>query len=306
MRLSIICGKGLDNFLDWAKYLKDYEVKIFVVQTAQEVHEAIEWGEIVWIEWMNQVAQIATEYPNIAYRHVLMRCHSYEALAEFSKVVAWPKVHKTIFVADHVKSLVEAQVTQEINSVLIPNGIDIEKYPFKEKTELKKVAFIGNISHKKGPMLLLQCASEFAKRSIATHVAGSFQDKRFGTYLNHMIKEMKLKDFLKFDGFMEDIPGWLQDKDAILCTSPWEGHPVGVLEGMACGLCPAVHNFPGSREIYGNDFMLWNSIDELVNYNYLSQGQSKKARLYAEKFTIQKQVAAIDKAIKEVVNANTK
>jgi hypothetical protein len=62
---------------------------------------------------------------------------------------------------------------------------------------------------------------------------------------------------------VKDVPAWLADKDYILGSSVMEGHPVGVLEAMCCGLRPLVYAWPGSEHLFPPEF-LWNSFDELL------------------------------------------
>jgi glycosyltransferase involved in cell wall biosynthesis len=51
----------------------------------------------------------------------------------------------------------------------------------------------------------------------------------------------------------EEIPAWLADKDFILSTSVNEGNPNCVIEGMACGLKPIVHAWPGAGTQFPQD-----------------------------------------------------
>jgi glycosyltransferase involved in cell wall biosynthesis len=44
------------------------------------------------------------------------------------------------------------------------------------------------------------------------------------------------------------VAGWLSDKQCLLSTSIVEGNPNSIIEGMACGIKPIVHGWPGSLD----------------------------------------------------------
>ncbi|MCK4297085.1 MAG: glycosyl transferase family 1, partial [Candidatus Marinimicrobia bacterium] len=63
-KISFICAVGLDNFIDpiIAGLSNNYIVRKFIVKTQQEIYNAIDWGDVIWLEWANEVAIIATNY----------------------------------------------------------------------------------------------------------------------------------------------------------------------------------------------------------------------------------------------------
>ncbi len=81
-KVSVICMSGLDNFIDnIIDGLSDgYMVRKFIVKTEQDIFNAIDWGQIIFLEWANQSAVIATNYEGIKDKKVIVRLHSYEVL----------------------------------------------------------------------------------------------------------------------------------------------------------------------------------------------------------------------------------
>jgi SAM-dependent methyltransferase len=94
------------------------------------------------------------------------------------------------------------------------------------------------------------------------------------------------------DGWIEDVGAWFEDKHYMVCSSLLEGHPIGLMEAMACGLKPVIHNFVGARDIYPEKY-IWNTIPEFsqritnddyssIEYkNYIERHYSLSRQLYS-------------------------
>jgi hypothetical protein len=95
------------------------------------------------------------------------------------------------------------------------------------------------------------------------HIAGKFQDGTTVDYLNNMVTALKLNDRVFFYGPIDDINDWLKDKNYLLCTAISEGCPNNVLEAMAKGIKPVIHNWPGSKSLF-NGFT-FNTVQEAAD-----------------------------------------
>ena len=114
-------------------------------------------------------------------------------------------------------------------------------------------------------MLLLHSFRELVQvdKKYKLFIAGDL-NARYSLYFNQMIQEMSLGENIQMTGWIKDVSGWLEDKHYIVCSSILEGHPVGIMEAMACGLKPLIHNFVGARGAYPDKY-LWNTIPEFVS-----------------------------------------
>jgi len=269
-KISFICAAGLDNFIDpiIEGLSSDYIVRKFVVKTQQEIYNAIDWGDIVWLEWANEVAIIGTAYEGIKGKKVIVRLHSYEIFTDFPKQINWAVVDRLIFVAPHIREILNELspgVTQKVKSEVIYNGVDIDKIPFKERKPGYNIAYVGYINYKKNPQMALQILKKLvtgvtdldnecftADPQYKLHIAGSYQDLRYKIYLEHMIKDMGLQGSVIFHGWVDDMEGLWEDMNYLLHTSLHEGHSMAITEAMARGIKPVIHNFRGARELYSN------------------------------------------------------
>ena len=296
MKLAIICRKGLDNFLNWVPFIEGHEVKTFLVESGQDINQAIDWADIVWLEWMNESAVYASNYKNIIYKKVIVRCHSYEAFG-FQNQINWGNIHHVNFVADHVKHILNPVIDHSV----VPNGVDLEKFKFVDKQKGFNLAFVGHMNHKKGPMLLLQAMQKLVEKDdrYKLYIAGACQDLRFEYYFNHMIPALKLDDNVFFHGIVQDMPKWFEDKHYIICTSPWESQGMGIMEGMASGLKPVIHNFPSADKVYSFRY-LWNTIDEFVDQITSENYIPIEYREIIGKYSIQRSIAGIQEVIDKI------
>ena len=300
MKIAILCLNGLQNFVrPIEEHLsKTHDVTTWHGGTQESMRDAIKEAELVWIEWANELAISLTNGDLLDGKRVIVRCHSYEVLSGYIPKIDWSKVSDTIFIAKHVEefALKQAQIK---NCHVIPNPLDVKDWKFTERKHGKNLAFVGFINSKKGTMLLIHAFSELIKKDpeYVLHMAGSIQEHRFALYLDHMIKELGLEGKVVFSGHVDDIQGWLKDKDYLVCTSPWESQGMGICEAMAMGIKPIIHNFVGSENIYKKEY-LWSSIDDFVSM-FDGGYESKEYRGYvASNFSPGKILKRIDRVIK--------
>ncbi len=314
-KIAVLCLPGLQSFLgDIVDYLKTkYDVRTCYSNNNQEIESATQWADIVWLEWANELTIALTNHPTILdSKHIICRLHSYEAFAGYAGKINWGKISDLIFVAEHIKNIVLQQVPDLLNKVknihIIPNGINLDKLAFKNPSKGTNLAYLGQINYKKGPMLLLHAFRELVQvdKKYRLFIGGNFQDVRYELYFSQMIKEMGLENNIQMDGWVENVGSWLDDKQYIVCTSVLEGHPVGLMEAMACGLKPIIHNFVGARQIYPDKY-LWNTIPEFVSSVTGPDYDSREYRLFIEKhYSLQKQLKSIASIIRQEKSPSVK
>ena len=271
-KISFISSPGLENFmLPVANGLekRGYGVKIVAEPNDQAIIDAVIWSDTVWIEWGNELAMhITTDAGLLNGRNVILRIHSYEAFLPYIKYINFERVDCLIFVAQHINDIVLDQVPKIEKMVedirIIPNGVDMDAIPFKERSPGNNIAYIGYINHKKGPMLLMQAFVHLSKSNpeLTLHIAGTFQEPRYELYFKQFLEHTGLTDKVTFYGHVDNIPAWLDDKHFILSTSVLESQGMGIMEAMAAGVKPLVHNFYGAENVY-DESHLWTTFDEL-------------------------------------------
>lgn len=314
-KVAVICPRGLESFIgDIIDFLTTrYEVRVCYSTNVKEIDSTIKWSDIVWLEWANELTINLTNHPGniLKDKQTICRLHSYEAFGGFVNKIKWENINALIFVAEHIKNIVVQQVPdlpQLVGNIhIVPNGINMDKFSMKDSARGKDLAFFGSITYKKGPMLLLHAFRELVQKDneYRLFMAGDFQEVRYRYYYSQMIQELGLENNIIYDGKLKDVAGWLENKQYIVCTSLLEGHPVGLMEAMARGLKPLIHNFVGARGIYPEKY-IWNTIPDFVRMSTEDNYDPAEYRNFIEtNYSLEKQTESIDTIITQMCKEST-
>lgn len=321
-KIAFLCSPGLDSFIKQivTKLSDDYETNLVVSADLSEIASAIHNADIVWLEWGNELAIHVTQkmLDFLAGKKVILRLHSYEALSGFVPQIAWNQIDALICVADHIRDLVTAQfaIAQELGEFdvenfpvyTIPNGVDMQQFPFAEREKGFDLAYLGDINFKKGPMLLFHAFQRLAQSNnkYKLHIAGTFQEPRYDLYFQQMTKKLKLEKNIIRYGRIDDPGHWLNTKDYIVNSSVLEGHPVGIAEAMAMGIKPVVHNFYGAEGLYRKEH-LWSTISQFISSVKSDKYDSQSYRNYVveKNWTLEAQIKSIKEVIEDLTVKNT-
>ena len=318
-RLSVVCLEGLNNFLQWKELLTDsFEIKVFIIRNEGDILKAIGFGDVIWCEWCNDAAVAVTNHldksGNKNSKKVIVRLHSYEALSNYPRQMKWNQVNDVIYVAEHIPEIIntyfrDLNINERHDTHIIPNGVDIDNIEMNKVGTGFNICSVGAISHKKNPTMMLQVFNRLHEidNRYRLHVAGAHQDARYEIYLNHMVNSMQLAGSVIFYGDVKDMNEFYKGKDLILHTSVHEGHCVSIIEAMARGIHPIVHNFYGAERQYVAE-VLFNTVDEAIHKirDKLNVDKAIRAvnmefervRVRQNRWTITDQV----KSFKEIIN----
>lgn len=304
--LAIACLPGFESFLPGIVDSLDraYDVRCCTSDSKKEIESVVASADIVWLEWANELAiALTNESGCLGGKRVICRLHSYEAFDGYAAQVRWEKVSDLIFVAQHIKDFVLQQVPDLLSRVknvhVVPNGVNLDRFPFRDRSKGKDLAYLGSINFKKGPMLLLHALRALVEEDSGYRlfIGGNFQEPRYALYFSQMVEEMGLQKNIEMAGWIDNVPAWLEDKQYIVCTSLLEGHPVGLMEAMACGLKPIIHNFVGARGSYPEPY-LWNTIPEFVRMVTQGHYDPREYRTFVEQnFSLKTQTERIERII---------
>jgi hypothetical protein len=192
---------------------------------------------------------------------MIVRLDAGDVYDEYVQQVKWENVGALIapgnsFVKEALADKV-ADIEKRTRVVRIERGVDVEQSGIDFKHRGKRIACVGDLSAKSNPMFLLQCMQKlhYLDGDYRLYFAGEFEDKSVEQYVRYMVEVLGLSSVVFFDGEVKNIRTWLRDKHYIVATGIGQGGLLGVLEGMACGLKPVVHNFPGAGQILSAEFL---------------------------------------------------
>ncbi|MCY6356045.1 glycosyltransferase [Clostridium sp. ZS2-4] len=302
---------NLDSFINEIinRLSEDYDTKKIIVTQWNQIDEGMKWADICWFEWCDALIIYGSKQEIAKEKKIICRLHSYEAFTNNMSQVNWENVDKVIFVAEHIRNIVLNKVNINVEkTIVIPNGINLDRHNYKERENGFNIAYVGYINFKKGPMLLFHTFKAIFNRDnrYKLYIAGTFNEERYVLYFQQMIKEMGMENNIIFSGWQKDINKWLEDKNYLISTSVLEGHPVGIMESMAKGIKPIIHNFVGARGIYPEKYV-WNTIDEAVKMISSDDYNSSEYRKFiVENYSLKEQVKVINKILKDLFNINYK
>ena len=299
-KIAFFCGGDGMTFLnDIVEFTKQrFEVRVFEGQTEDKLYELMQWSDISWFEWCTNLAAVGSKYQKVCKN--IIRLHRYEAYEDWPLQVDWSNVDVLITVGnDSTKETLirkTPNLETQTSMVTIGNGVDLEKFRFAGRDKGKNIAFLANLRMVKNPAFILQCMQKlhYMDPEYKLFFGGHFQDEVLERYLRHMIRVFGLEDAVFFDGWQVDVPGWLQDKHYIVSTSICEGHPVAILEGMACGLKPVIHNFLGAESVFPSTF-LFNISEEFCEQILSGPYEPHKYRKFVEeRYSLRDQLSEIN------------
>ncbi len=286
-KIAFFCGLADQKFLtDIYEFTKcRFPVQLFQMQSIDQMYELMKWSDISWFEWCTDMAVEASKLPKVCKN--IVRLHRFEAYDRWPNQVQWESIDTLITVGNSfVKDALLKQVPDVENRtrlVTIPNGVNFDKFKFINRQRGKNLACVGYLNMRKNPMFLLQCMQKmhYIDSEYRLFFAGFFQDQALEQYLRNMVDALGLDDVVFFEGWQEDTNSWLNDKDYIVSASIGESQGMGLLEGMACGLKPVIHNFPGASQIYPKEF-LFNISEEFCEQILSDKYEPERYRKFVE------------------------
>lgn len=215
------------------------------------------WADVAWFEWCDENIIRATQEE--WHIPVICRLHSYEAFSDMPAQVQWDGVDHLVFVADHIRDLFLEkwpEVAKKTDIRVIPNGVHVEQFTFKERGHGRRIGYLGYLNHKKGVDLLVQAMHTF--KSHEFHIAGQFQDPHLAEYFRDQIQALHN---VYWYGWIEPErkDDWLDGVDYLISPSIVESFGFSIAEAMCKGIKPLIHTRPGA---IWND--TWTTMEDLA------------------------------------------
>ncbi len=142
---------------------------------------------------------------------------------------------------------------------VIPNGVDLEKYPAVEPADLatlgiarghRVVTFVGRLERQKGVNWLIDSTPLWLGGLPDCHLL-MVGDGPLRAVLQSAAKGSGLGERIHFSGRRADVPEILAASDLLVLPSAWEGMPNVVLEAMASRRPVVATDVEGVRELLG-------------------------------------------------------
>jgi len=151
--------------------------------------------------------------------------------------------------------------SQHINSpiTVIPNYIDVKKYSFKIRQEIKpNLLWVRAIHSIYNPSMAIHVLYQIRKiyPNALLCMVGPVKDNNIMEELNDMMSRLNLKNHVKFTGYLSKKQ-WIElsaNYDIFINTTNYDNTPITVLEAMALGLPIVSTNVGGMPKLITHDY----------------------------------------------------
>jgi len=239
-----------------------------------ELHE---WSDVCFVDVCDNNAKVASGY-HFEGSRLVIRLIDIETWVHQPSGVNWDFVDVAIFGAKHTMEYVRTYVNFPDRTKVyhIPFGVDLSKWTFRERDGSgKNVALVAHRWSAKGVPLLLQVVDKLGP-GWKLHLLGTKSGERWlHHYIDHMIGELGVD--VVMEDWVDDLDGWLDDKDYHILPSFKESFSYVSGQSAAKGIKPLIHNFWRAGDIWPEEW-IWNTIDECVDM-ILNQPYDSKSYL---------------------------
>lgn len=278
--------------------------------------EMVKWADVVWFETCdNSIHQATQEAMNgetaestgLKDKKVICRIIDIDAWCGLHNHVDWSYVDDVIFLAPHIKELVEKDINfsqYNIKTHIIPCGVDLNKFTNVQKTYGKNIAWVAERWYGKGVDLFLQFATMLYKTNPEYKIfsVGVWADSCVGgwykAYIDQFIKDNPMN--VEFIDRVENMNDFLSGMDYAISFSKKEAFSYAIAEGMAKGLKPLVHNFYGAKHIYPVKY-IWNTLDEAIQMIKEPIEPEEYRRFIETNYSMEKMLRRIDEEVLQIL-----
>ncbi|NEX46604.1 glycosyltransferase [Pseudotabrizicola algicola] len=200
---------------------------------------------------------------------LVVRLHRFEAFRDFPKRVEWGAVDALIVVSDHFRDLMVQQFGIDPARIHVrPQYIDWHQLrrqklpgsrftlglvginPFGHKRFDRALDFLAAL-RAQDPRFRLVVRSVMPWKIDWVWNRDSEERAKFVEVFRRVQSDPLLAGAVRFDPAGPDMEEWFRGIGCILSSSDSEGCHTSVMEGMAAGCYPVVHDWPGARSLFG-------------------------------------------------------
>ncbi len=223
--------------------------------------------DTVFCEWCCQNAVWHSNNKRAGTR-LIVRLHRFEAFRDFPALVNWDNVDALIVVSDYFRDrMIDRHGVDPARIHVLPQYIDwhaLQRPKLAEARFTLGLVGINPFEHKRFDRAVDLFAAlrardprfQMAVRSVMPWDIGWVWDReddtraRFEAVFDRIFADPGLNGAVRFDTAGTDMEEWYRGIGTILSSSDSEGCHTSVIEGMASGCLPVVHDWPGAQSLF--------------------------------------------------------
>ena len=274
-----------------------FQTEFSYARTYEDATSVLQWCDIAWFDGGGDLVVDATRTRQVGKTVVSLRRS--DICGDWVTAVRWENVDILMQLGSIA---VEEALTEHVPDirnrtrlVVLGLGVNLDRFAFRQRPAGKHLACMGPLSLETNPAFLLQCMQKlhYIDPEYRLSFAGRFESPVLEQYLRHMVDTLGLTGVVSFAPSPFDPNAWLADKHFIVSGGMGESQTQMLLQGMAAGLKPVIHNFPGAQALFPTDG-LFNIAEEfceqIVNRPYTPAAYR---RFVEQRYPMVRQVAQV-------------
>jgi hypothetical protein len=248
-------GPGEDSTrADLGQFVQQrFRTEFYESQDPAGMEKLLQESDIAWFDGGGHLAVVASRRGGSAKLVISLRPS--DMRDRWAQDMSWENVSVLVPTGNlAVEEMLLAQVPdlrRRTRLVVVPYGVNLRRYALRRRDRGKHLACIDGLTLEANPAFLLQCMQKlhYLDPEYRLSCAGTFESPLLEQYVRHMVRTLDLTGVVSFESRPGDWNAWLSDKHFIVGGGLGDSQMEGLLLGMACGLKPVVHHFPGADKL---------------------------------------------------------
>jgi len=315
-------GEGEDGVLaDICEFVRQrFQTEFYAGRNPHGIAELMRWSDIAWFDGGGEMAVAACESAGlpdgkesvwepdaadggVPRPKIIISVRRSDVQDRWAKAVPWENVDVLAQIGScAVEETLLSQVPDlrhRTRLVVVPNGVNLRRYPLRRRDRGRNLACLDCLTMEANPGFLVQCMQKlhYLDAGYRLFFAGRFENATLEQYVRHMVRTLALTEVISFEPNPGDLNSWLSDKHFIVAAGIGENQVETLLAGMACGLKPIVHNFPGADQLLPPQYLF--NIAEQFCEQVLSQDYQPALyrRFVEEHYPVEQQLKRVDEIL---------
>ncbi|MBP8909959.1 MAG: hypothetical protein KBI32_00465 [Phycisphaerae bacterium] len=264
----------------------------------------LRWSDIAWFDGGGPMVVEASRLGGDA--RIVVSVRRSDLCDRWAKDVCWENVSILVQIGSSAVEEVLVEQVPDIRNrtrlVVVPNGVNLQRYALRRRERGKNLACIGCLTMQANPAFLIQCMQKlhYLDPEYRLSFAGSFESPLLEQYIRHMVRTLDLTEVISFEPSYGELNSWLSDKHYIVACGIGEEQIEALLAGMACGLKPIVHNFPGADKLFPSQH-LFNIAEQFCERVLGREYEPEQYRRFVEqRYPLDQQLSRVNGILQQI------
>lgn len=253
--------------------------------STERVQSLMKRTDVLYVEWLEKYLVTATHLPKTC--RIVVRGHASDLTMAYAKQADWSKVDLLIFTNKFMQEKFNKwNNNPKVKQQIIKLGVDLTTFSLKPFIYNRTIGFCECIRPGKDILPVITLMKSLPKWTLNLRATPGLFPK-LTLKVEKLVHENSNVTWLKEWIPHEKMPSFYQNLDILINNSIAEGQGVAILEAMACGVYPLIHNWTHATDLYPKENIyatLQNCKNKILSWNAKSDGEKRKLTLKTRNF----------------------